>query len=278
MSRVLRLPTRLYQQFDADLSREVPAEAYGGWKTGEIDVSLDHTAVVVMHAWNCGQPHEYPGWRRAVEYYGRAERILRDVFPPLLESVRRSPLPLFHVVGGGHDYYSHLPGFQRARALAGPSPVHAQVTPDPVQEALRALRRTQVCPGQHNQADITAGFQKLDFAPAARPIGDEGIAEDANQLAALCRAHGINHLIYAGFAINWCLLMSPGGMVDMARHGVICSVLEDAVTAVENRETAREEREKQQALWRVSVEFGFVLSSRDLVVRLPGRGPETAAS
>jgi hypothetical protein len=67
-------------------------------------------------------------------------------------------------------------------------------------------------------------------------------------------------------------------MVDMARHGVICSVLEDAVTAVENRETAREEREKQQALWRVSVEFGFVLSSRDLVVRLPGKGPETAAS
>jgi hypothetical protein len=67
-------------------------------------------------------------------------------------------------------------------------------------------------------------------------------------------------------------------MVDMARHGVICSVLEDAVTAVENRETAREEREKQQALWRVSVEFGFVLSSRDLVVRLPGKGPATAAS
>lgn len=99
MSRVLRLPTRLYQQFDADLSREVPAEAYGGWKTGEIDVSLDHTAVVVMHAWDCGQPHEYPGWRRAVEYYGRAEQILREVFPPLLESVRRSPLPLFHVVG-----------------------------------------------------------------------------------------------------------------------------------------------------------------------------------
>jgi hypothetical protein len=176
MSRVLRLPTRLYQQFDADLSREVPAEAYGGWKSGEIDVSIEHTAVVVMHAWDCGQPHEYPGWRRAVEYYGRAERILREVFPPLLESVRRSALPLFHVVGGGRDYYSHLPGFQRARALAGPSPVHAQVTPDPVHEALRTLRRNQVCPGQHNQADITTGFQKLDFAPAARPIGDEGIA------------------------------------------------------------------------------------------------------
>ncbi|MBM3873541.1 MAG: isochorismatase family protein [Verrucomicrobia bacterium] len=272
MSRVLRLPTRLYQQFDADISRPVPAESYGGWTVGEVDLSLDHTAVVVMHAWDCGRPEEYPGWRRAVEYHGRAERILRDVFPPLLRGVRHSGLPLFHVVGGGRDYYSHLPGHRRARTLAGPTPERLPVAADPVYDALRAQRPSQISPGRHNQADIAAGFEKLDFAPTARPVGDEGIAEDAPQLAALCRAAGINHLIYAGFAINWCLLMSPGGMVDMARHGVICSALEDAVTAVENRETAREEREKQQALWRVSLEFGFVFSSRDLLAGLAGAG------
>lgn len=268
MNRVLRLSTRLYQQFDADVSRPVPAESYGGWTTGEVDLSLEHTAVVVMHAWDCGRPHEYPGWRRAVEYYGRAERILQDVFPPLVQGVRRSGLPLFHVVGGGRDYYSHLPGHRRARALAGTSPQSIRVTADPIYEALQAQRREHVFPGPRNEADIAAGFAKLDFAPQARPIGEEGVAEDAPQLAALCRDAGINHLIYAGFAINWCLLMSPGGMVDMARHGVICSVLEDAVTAVENRETAREEREKQQALWRVSLEFGFVFSSPDLLAGL----------
>ncbi len=275
MNRVLRLPTRLYQQFDADVSRPVPAETYGGWTSSAVDLSLEHTAVVVMHAWDCGRPHEHPGWRRAVEYYGRAERILQDVFPPLLEGVRRSALPLFHVVGGGRDYYSHLSGHRRARSLAGASPESIPVAPDPSYDALQAQRRKLVFPGLHNQADITAGFAKLDFAPQARPIGDEGIAENAPQLAALCRDAGINHLIYAGFAINWCLLMSPGGMVDMARYGVICSVLDDAVTAVENRETAREERAKQQALWRVSLEFGFVFSSRDL---LAGLAQASAAS
>ena len=71
-----------------------------------------------------------------------------------------------------------------------------------------------------------------------------------------------------GFALNWCLLMSPGGMVDMARHGCLCSTIREATTAVENRETARQELEKQQALWRVALEFGFVFGLEDFLAAL----------
>jgi Arc/MetJ-type ribon-helix-helix transcriptional regulator len=63
--------------------------------------------------------------------------------------------------------------------------------------------------------------------------------------------------------------MSPGGLVDMGRYGCLCSTIREAVTAVENRETAREEREKQQALWRVALEFGFVFSLTDFLPALP---------
>jgi len=87
-------------------------------------------------------------------------------------------------------------------------------------------------------------------------------------LAALCRAGGINHLIYLGFAINWCLLMSPGGMLDMRRYGVICSTIRQAVTAVENRETAETEAAKELALWRVSLAFGFVFELKDVMEML----------
>jgi len=267
----MHLPARIYRQFDADPARDVPGEGYGGWRSLEVDLAPEHTALVVMHAWDCGGPDEYPGWRRAVEYYPRAQQILANVFPPLLAAVRQSPLPIFHVVGGGQDYYSHLPGHQRARRLAGDVAPHPQVKPDPIYQALRNLRAREVFPGEHNQSDISAGFQKLDFAEAARPVGEEGVAENGPQLAALCHAHGINHLIYTGFAINWCLLMSPGGMVDMGRHGIICSVIDEAVTAVENRETAREQREKQQALWRVALEWGFVFSLGDFLQALPGK-------
>ena len=130
---------------------------------------------------------------------------------------------------------------------------------------MRRFRKTAVFVGAHNEPDVARGFERLDFAPQARPLGDEGIAENAEQLYALCERQSVNHLIYAGFAINWCLLMSPGGMLDMSRRGVMCSALRQAVTAVENKETAREELCKQLALWRVSLAFGFVFEVDDFV-------------
>lgn len=261
----IRLPAQLYRQFDADPARPVPGEGYAGWHTVEAELAPQHTALVVMHAWDCGQPHEFPGWRRAVEYTPRAERILAEVLPPLLAAVRRSPLPVFHVVGGDKDYWSHLPGYQQTALLVRETPAPPRVTPDPVLARMQALRAAQGSPGTHNAPDVAAGFARLDFAPSARPVGEEGIAKDGAQLAALCRARGVNHLVYVGFALNWCLLMSPGGMVDMARQGCLCSTIREATTAVENRETARGELEKQQALWRVALEFGFVFGLDDFV-------------
>jgi hypothetical protein len=263
----VRLNAHYYQQFDADYSRDVPAEGFGGWKQAEIELAPEHTALAVMHAWECGTMQQWPGWRRCVEYHPRALRILAEVFPPLLAAVRASPLPVFHVVGG-RDYYSHLPGYKRAVALAGPAPVCAQVAEDPVRERLERFRDENVFVGARNRRDVAAGWQWLDFAPEARPAGEEGIAENGHQLAALCRARGVNHLVYIGFAINWCLLMSPGGMVDMTRHGVMCSTIREAVTAVENAETARDEREKQQALWRTAINSGFVFGLDDFTAML----------
>ena len=132
-------------------------------------------------------------------------------------------------------------------------------------EKLRAFRNKRVFVGEHNQADVDRGFAKMDFLPEAKPVGDEGVAEDGAQLFALCRENGVNHLIYSGFAINWCLLLSPGGMADMSQRGVMCSALRQAVTAVENKETARQELCKEIALWRVALAFGFVFDVDDLV-------------
>jgi hypothetical protein len=169
------------------------------------------------------------------------------------------------VVGGG-DYYTQLRGYQRAKELAGPAPpAPERVDPDPVLEALQAFRTQHVFVGPHNQPDVQRGFARLDFMPQARPLEEEGVAENAAQLLGLCRQAKVNHLVYAGFAINWCLLLSPGGMADMSRHGVMCSALRQAVTAVENRETARLELCKQIALWRVALAFGFVFDVPEFV-------------
>ncbi|MCC6730214.1 MAG: hypothetical protein IT208_12825 [Chthonomonadales bacterium] len=269
---MLRVPASYYQQFDADWSLDVPAEGYGGWRHAELELARERTALVVMHAWDVGTREEFPGWHRAVEYIPRAEAICRDVFPGLLGAFRRSGMRLYHVVGGG-DYYRRLPGYRAAAELAGPAPsAPGIVAPDPSLEALRRFREERVFVGAHNAGDVRRGFARLGFAPNAEPRDEEGVAEDGRQLLALCGRDGVNHLLYAGFAINWCLLLSPGGMAEMARYGLMCSAIRDAVTAVENRETARDELCKRQALWRVALAFGFVFSSADLIAALTREG------
>lgn len=269
-SDIIKLPASYYQHFDADFTLDVPGEGYAGWKTADIEISRERTALVVMHAWDMGTRKEYPGWHRAVEYIPRADEICRTVFPKLLSATRESGFKLFHVVGGG-DYYSDLPGYKRAVELAGPVPPPLEsAKPDPILQRLNEFRAERVFVGKHNEADVKAGFDKLAFPPEARPLGSEGVAENAHQLHALCREAGVNHLIYAGFAINWCLLLSPGGMLDMSRRGYMCSAVRDATTAVENRESARTESHKEEALWRVALAYGFVFGSDEIVNALTG--------
>ncbi|MDH7481395.1 MAG: hypothetical protein QHH26_05375 [Armatimonadota bacterium] len=269
LPEIITLPASYYQQFDADFGLDVPAEGYGGWKKAEIEISRDHTALVVMHAWDMGTREKYPGWHRAVEYIPRANKICQTVFPKLLSAVREAGFKLFHVVGGSSYYYSQYPGYQRAVKLAGAEPERLEsIKADPILEKLRKFRDDRVSVGRHNAADVAEGFKNLDFHPAAKPVGDEGIAENGNQLFALCKEAGVNHLIYTGFAINWCLLLSPGGMADMSKRGIMCSVIRQATTAVENKESAREELHKEEALWRVALAFGFVFDVDDFIKAL----------
>ena len=266
----VKLPTWFYEQGDADYSLDVPAESFAGWQQAELPLSLEHTAVVCMHAWDCGTREEFPGWHRVVEYIPRTDAICRDVFPSLLAAVRQSPIPLFHVVGGG-DYYKDLPGYRHALDIAQPdSPPAERVEADPVLEELRTFDRGPFRNAAHNREDIRRGFKRIDFAADARPVGDEGVAENAPQLFALCKEAGVNHLVYVGFAINYCLLLSAGGMRDMRERGVLCSTIRQATTAVENKETARGELAKEMGLWRVARMFGYVYDVDDFVRAIQG--------
>jgi len=260
------LPTWTYQQFDADLTAEVPGEGYGGWQRQDLPLALDRTALVVMHAWDAGTPEKFPGWFRAVEYLPRSYEIAETVLPPVLAAVRRIGMPLVHVVAGV-DYWSGQPGF-----LGGtpdqPPVSDARAVSDPVHDQLRAHRTAAVFPGQHNRADIAAGQSQMGFHPSVVPVGDEPVAATSSDLIGWCSRNGVNHLIYTGFAINGCLWTSPGGMVDLSRQGYLCSTLRQATTAIENGESARTQAHKEYAMWAVALFHGFVYDTDDFTAAL----------
>ena len=263
----MKIQASYYQQFDADLSLDVPAEGYGGWQRSEIEISREHTALVVMHAWEFATPKDYPGWYRCVEFIPRAQRICREVFPRLLAATRGAGFRIFHVAGGG-DYYKKYPGYRFTESISEAEPPLGHVDSDPVFERLQRFRGERVFVGRHNEEDVGRGFTHVDFPEGTRPLDSEPIAVTSRQLFALCRREKVNHLVYTGFAIDGCLLISPGGMVDMCRYGVMCSTIRQAVTAIENKETARQELAKQIALWRVGLLYGFVFDVDDFIAAL----------
>ncbi len=263
------IPAWHYQQFDADFGRSVPAEGYGGWRKSEIPWDPDRSALVIMHAWDTGTRERFPGWHRAVEYIPRADRIAASTLPALLSAFRVSDRPRVHVAGGG-DYARRCPGFRVSEAEPRADPL----PPDDTIDRLRRFRAENVFVGLRNEADVRAGFARIDFPERLRPAPVEAVVDAAPALDAWCREREVRHLVYAGFALNWCLLMSPGGMIDMSRRGYVCSAVRDATTSVENKESAATEAHHEEALWRTALAFGFVFDSADLIRAVGGAAPE----
>jgi nicotinamidase-related amidase len=267
VTKTLRLDAHVYRNFPADYSLDVPAEGFGGWTTVPVELPLAETALVSMHAWDYGTRERFPTLYATEEYVTRARAILRSVFPPLLAAARGAGLTVLHVVGGG-DYYKDLPAYRRAAEMAGAAPEFVGEAPhSDANIAFRRLKADLARPVP-KCAGGGEGEWKADFAPEARPMPGEGVAENADQLSALCREAGVSHLVYIGFYINWCLLTSAGGMRDMARRWYFCSTIRDATTAVENKESARTEAFKEEALWRVATGYGFVFDSAPFIVAL----------
>jgi hypothetical protein len=272
------IKTNWYCQYNADFSLPIPAEGYQGWQTGNLELDLSHTALVIMHAWDAGSLEQYPGWYRHVEYLPRANKILKEIFPPLLKAVRGTEMKVSHVVGGG-KYFQSYPGYKLAQNLTKKLSGRfwksygnfEHIPKSDNRKYLDTFRGKNCGSGLENANDISAGFKAVNFPIEAKPIGEEGIAENGQQLFALCKHFRIDHLIYCGFAINWCLLLSPGGMAEMSKYGLLCSTIREAVTAVENKESARQELNKEFGLWRVAIAFGFVFNLSDFLVGLTAK-------
>jgi len=267
--KYLKLPAWLYEQFGADYSLDVPHEAYGGWKEVPVSLPLERTALISMHVWQFGSRDEVPGLYSGHPYIPAADRIVAEVFPPLLSAARAAGMPIVHVVGGP-DYYSHLPGYKRTVALSGPEPERPEgAISDPEGVgAIWELKTNQGYPGADNLADIKRANDAISIPDGALPVEGEYIAATTHQMNAVCRKLGVSHLIYMGFNTNWCILMSPCGMLDMQRLGYLCSLVRQATNAVESKESARGEKYKEEALWRTAVGFGLVFDADPVVAAL----------
>ena len=79
----------------------------------------------------------------------------------------------------------------------------------------------------------------------------------------LARERGIVHLIYAGFATNWCILNRDYGMRAMARRGYNMILLRDATMGVEYADTVETCFTTELSIREVETQIGFSACNED---------------
>ena len=147
------VPAWIYQQYDADYALAHPGQGYGGWQKLGIPIDTAHTAILVMHAWECGTPETHPALHRVCEYIPRSREIIRERFPGFLEKVRASDMRLIHVGSRTEASLESLPGYIRTRTACPPEAPHAQIEADDTLQTLRRIHLNRGLCG-HNTAEL----------------------------------------------------------------------------------------------------------------------------
>ena len=269
--RTIRLPWHMYRHFPADFTKwDAAAAGFIGWDSEERELDLSKTCLVLMHFPDTGLTADtewgpdcrVPDALGTIEWVPRAMDVVCFRMPRLVQAARDAGLQIVHVAGSDGTG----PIWEKCLREAGPPP-----PPDtdtiPRDEAVFAQHTRDVFDLPSTAPKGTFAPLKLEFpssAAALVPQDGDLVASQSWQLARLLKKRGINHIVYCGWALNWCLWFSPGGMCDMNRKGFLCSAVRGGCVAIENRESAVGEGNLEYALWKTSTMFGYVFELHEL--------------
>jgi nicotinamidase-related amidase len=104
---------------------------------------------------------------------------------------------------------------------------------------------------------------KLAMSPALEVRDDDFVVATGQQLHDLLKERQMLHLIYVGFATNWCVLGRDYGVRAMARRGYNIILLREATTGVEFPDTLDNLFTTEVAIREVEQQYGFTASNED---------------
>ena len=103
------------------------------------------------------------------------------------------------------------------------------------------------------------------MSPAVEVKDDDIVVSTGAQMHNALAEHGILHLIYVGFAANWCLVGRDYGIRAMSRRSYNIILLRECTTAVEFPDTLDELFVTEIVVREVEQQFGFSASNEDFL-------------
>ena len=268
--RLVNLPWHIYRHFPADFSRwEMAAVGFQGWDSEIRELDLERTCLAMMHFPSTGLTPEtewgpdcpLPNSLGTVEWIPRTISVVTFRMPRLVEAARAAGMQVAHVGVGGKPYTEGEIWERCIKEVGDPPPADTDVIGHG--SAWKTLHTRDVF--DLPRPKLSAFPERQFILPAElMPQGDDIIAQHAWQLHRLLQNRGIDHIIYTGWALNWCLWFSPCGMSDMSRKGYLCSAVRGGCVAIENKESAVGEQNLEYAYWKTSTMFGYIFDLHEL--------------
>ncbi len=266
----ITLPWYIYRHFPADFSRwHEAAVGFEGWDSEARPLDLSRTCIALMHFPDRGLTPDSefgpdalnPDYLGTVEWIPRTMDVVTFRMPRLLEAARAAGLQVAHI-GTTCRSEKERAVWDRCIAEAGEAPpADADVISGGAGWQAQHSRDVFDLPRQ-NPPNVPQ--HQLGLPDYMLAQGNDIICEHPWQLHRLLKARGIDHIVYTGWALNWCLWFSPCGMSDMNRKGYLCSAVRGGCVAIENKESAVGELNLEYALWKTSTMFGYVFELNEL--------------
>lgn len=248
----LSLKVRYYQ--DSTPANVKCREEYFIRRELQMKLPVKKTALILVDLWNV---HFIDSW---VE---RAEQITRETIVPAIEMSRAAGLTIIHAPSA--DVARQFPQVSRNPEARIPESNRTEWPPlafrerEGEYEAYRGPRDQP--PGIGAHWDLIR--PNLSISPAVEVKEDDVVVADGDELHEVLAGKKIFHLIYAGFATNWCVLGKDYGIRNMARVGYNIVFLRDCTTGVEFPDTLDQLFVTEIAVREIEQQFGFSASNED---------------
>ena len=220
----------------------------------QMELPVEQTALVLVDLWD---NHFIESWLE------RADRITREAVVPVLERARQTGLTIVHAPSP--PIAEH---FDQLKQHAPPLPVaESDWPPAPFRRRQGAYASFR---GPRAQPPGIPLIDALGMSPHIDVRDGEHVVATGDQLHDLLRANGLIHLVYVGFATNWCILNRDYGMRAMAQRGYNMILLRDATMGVEFPDTLAAEMATEMAIREVEQQLGFSAAKDDFLAACAG--------
>ena len=106
---------------------------------------------------------------------------------------------------------------------------------------------------------------ELHIAPAASPLPGEPLVRSGQELHEILAERQILHLVYVGFATNWCILLRDYGVLEMSGRGYNVILVRDATVGIEFHDTVVNGTATEMAIREMETKHAWSTTTADFV-------------